>query len=159
MALALLPFEHVEQAFSLLREESPESMNEFFAYMQHQWFKRVPPKYWNVSNLEFRTNNYAEGESVSFSKRVLTLRFQGWHNKFNHRVEKHHPNVWHLFECLKQEEVSFRQQLGKINSGQKKKPVDKSFTIEIQIETLTDRHRDKEIGLMELLQGLSTLVA
>ncbi|CAM4852204.1 unnamed protein product, partial [Rotaria magnacalcarata] len=60
MALALLPEEHVEEAFELLKSDSPEEMSDFFEYFQKQWLKRVPKKYWNVSNLEFRTNNICE---------------------------------------------------------------------------------------------------
>jgi hypothetical protein len=40
MALALLPVEHVEEAFQLLKENSPEEMVEFFEYYQKQWLKR-----------------------------------------------------------------------------------------------------------------------
>ncbi|CAF3710819.1 unnamed protein product [Rotaria socialis] len=99
MALALLPIELIEEAVQLIEDDSLTEMADFFRYFKYQWLTRVPPKYWNVSTLEFRTNNFAEG----------------WHNKFNNRVDKNHPNVWRLFECLQREELSFRQQLGKVN--------------------------------------------
>ncbi|CAF1465953.1 unnamed protein product [Rotaria sordida] len=143
MALALMPFEHIQKAFELLKKDSPEEMEDFFHYFENQWLKRIPPKYWNVPTLEFRTNNFAEG----------------WHNKFNNRVEKHHPNVWHLIEYLKREELSFRQQLGKINSGLQKKSSNKTCTTRAQIDTLTKRHEQQQIDLLEFLHGLSTLVA
>jgi hypothetical protein len=68
MALALLPAEYVEEAFDLLEEDSPEDMAEFLEYFRKQWLKRVPKKYWNVSVLEFRTNNFTEGNLHSFYK-------------------------------------------------------------------------------------------
>jgi hypothetical protein len=160
MALALLPIEHVEEAVELLKDDSPTEMTEFFKYFQYQRLKRMPPKYWNVATLEFRTNNFCEGELSSFfGKYVSIFCHIGWHNKFNNRVDKHHPNMWHLFECLKREELSFRQQLGKINSGMQKKSNNTTCITQTQVDTLTQRHGQKEIGLMEFIHGLSTLVA
>ena len=65
MALALLPKEHVGEAFELLKDNSPSEMTNFFDYMQKQWFKRVPPEYWVVSDLDWRTNNFTEGDTFS----------------------------------------------------------------------------------------------
>lgn len=61
MALALMPKEHVGEAFEVLKENSPAELADFFSYVQQQWFKRVPPEYWVVSDLDWRTNNFAEG--------------------------------------------------------------------------------------------------
>jgi hypothetical protein len=77
MALALLPGEYVEEAFELLEDDSPEELVEFLQYFRKQWLKRVPKKYWNVSMLEFRTNNFTEGNFHFFCKIctfLLTLR-------------------------------------------------------------------------------------
>ncbi|CAF1165111.1 unnamed protein product [Rotaria sordida] len=143
MALALLPQDHIEEAFELLKNESPEELIDFFKYFHNQWLKRIPKKYWNVSNLEFRTNNICET----------------WHNKFNNRVEKHHPNVWHLFKCLQREELSFRQQLSKVNSGFQIGSSIRTCSIRAQIDVLNERHEQKQINLIDFLYGLSTLVA
>ncbi len=113
-----------------------------------------------MSTLEFRTNNFAEGERLSFlEKCVLVFCHVGWHNKFNNRLDKFHPNVWQLFECLQREELSFRQQLGKINCGIQKKRNDTSCCIRTQIQTLTERHGQKQITLLEFIHGLSMIVA
>ena len=138
MALALLPCDHVEEAYELLKGNASEDLAEFFDYFQRQWLKKMPPKYWNASTLEFRTNNYSEDILMSYSKLVFISYYLGWHNKFNHRVKKHHPNVWHLLKCLQREELSFRQQLGKLNSGGQKKP-SKPCTTRSKIDVLTDR--------------------
>jgi len=59
MALALLPIEFIEEAAQLLEDDSLPEISDFFKYFKYQWLTRVPPKYWNVSTLEFRTNNFA----------------------------------------------------------------------------------------------------
>ena len=70
-----------------------------------------------------------------------------------------HPNVWRLFGCLQREELSFRQQLGKINCAMKKKKNDTGCFIRTQIATLTERHEKKQITLLEFINGLSMIVA
>ncbi|CAF4508550.1 unnamed protein product, partial [Rotaria sp. Silwood2] len=82
-----------------------------------------------------------------------------WHNKFNNRVEKHHPNVWHLFKCLQREELSFHQQLSKVNSGFQIGSSRRTCSIRAQIDVLNERHEQKQINLIDFLYGLSTLVA
>ncbi|CAF2981494.1 unnamed protein product [Rotaria sp. Silwood2] len=160
MALALLPIELIEDAVHLLEDDSLSEMKDFFKYFKYQWLTRVPPTYWNVSTLEFRTNNFAEGELLSFLEKCASLFCHiGWHNKFNNRVDKTHPNVWRLFGCLQREELSFRQQLGKINCAMKKKKNDTGCFIRTQIATLTERHEKKQITLLEFINGLSMIVA
>ena len=83
----------------------------------------------------------------------------GWHNKFNNRVDKSHPNVWRLFECLQREELSFRQQLGKVKCAMQKKKNDTGCLTRTQIATLTERHEQKQITLLEFIHGLSMIVA
>ena len=83
----------------------------------------------------------------------------GWHNKFNHRVDKIHPNVWYIFECLERHELLFRQETGKINCGMQKKTNEVGCFIRSEIKTLTERYYEKEITLLEFIYGLSTLVA
>ena len=47
----------------------------------------------------------------------------------------------HLFECLKREELSFRQLVGKINNGmQENKPNNTICITRTQVETLTKRY-------------------
>ncbi|CAF1023652.1 unnamed protein product [Rotaria sordida] len=160
MALALLPIELIEEAVKLLEDDSLPEMANFFKYFKYQWLTRVPPKYWNVSTLEFRTNNFAEGELLPcLEKCISVFSHTGWHNKFNNRVDKTHPNIWRLFECLQREELSFRQQLGKINCGMQKKTNDTCCSIRTQIVTLTKRHEQKQITLLEFIHGLSMIVA
>ncbi len=73
MALALLPLEHIQKAFELLKNNSPEEMEDVFHYFEHQWLKRVLLQYWNVPTLEFRTNNFAEGNFVFLKKYIFVV--------------------------------------------------------------------------------------
>ncbi|CAF4567337.1 unnamed protein product, partial [Rotaria sp. Silwood2] len=160
MALALLPIELIEEAVKLLEDDSLPEMADFFKYFKYQWLTRVPPKYWNVSTLEFRTNNFVESELLPcLEKCTSVFSHIGWHNKFNNRVDKTHPNIWRLFECLQREELSFRQQLGKINCGMQKKTNGTCCSIRTQIAILTKRHEQKQITLLEFIHGLSMIVA
>jgi hypothetical protein len=49
--------------------------------------------------------------------------------------------------------------LGKINCGLQKKHNNASCCIRTQIQTLTERHEQKQITLLEFIHGLSVLVA
>lgn len=69
MALALMPKEYVEKAFELLKQDSPTEMADFFDYVQKQWFKRISPNYWVVSDLDWRTNNFSEGTHLLSSSK------------------------------------------------------------------------------------------
>jgi hypothetical protein len=55
MALPLLPIEKVELAFDCL--------DPLFDYHEPFWMESLPLKLWNVSNLNFKTNNVAEGKT------------------------------------------------------------------------------------------------
>lgn len=73
MALALLPIQYVEDAAQLLEDDYIPEMGDSFKYFRYQWLNRVPPRYWNVSMLDFRTNNFAEGELSSFREVLLSF--------------------------------------------------------------------------------------
>ncbi|CAF3627904.1 unnamed protein product [Rotaria sp. Silwood1] len=101
MALPLLPLNEVEFAFEELTEQRPDVLMPLFEYFDNFWMKTTSMYLWNVSDLKIRTNNNCEG----------------WHNRFNHRVDKVHPNIWHFIDVLKKEEVHFQQQLLHAKSG------------------------------------------
>ena len=48
--------------------------------------------------------------SVLTASSMITLYRTGWNHRFTRRVSKYHPNVWHIFDCFKREEVVCRQQ-------------------------------------------------
>jgi hypothetical protein len=73
-------------------------------------------------------------------------------------VAKHHPNVWHLFDCLKKEEVAVRQRILKVMIGSKKKINKKAVALQEQINSLKLDFNQNKINLDDFLEGLSLLV-
>ncbi|CAF1175010.1 unnamed protein product, partial [Rotaria sordida] len=159
MALALLPQDHIEEALELLKNESPEELIDFFKYFHNQWLKRIPKNTGMYQISSFVQTIFAKVVLFLLFKNIFFLSSIAWHNKFNNRVEKHHPNVWHLFKCLQREELSFRQQLSKVNSGFQIGSSIRTCSIRAQIDVLNERHEQKQINLIDFLYGLSTLVA
>ena len=84
--------------------------------------------------------------------------YLGWNHRFNRLVSKYHPNIWHLFDCLKKEEVIVRQQLLKMMAGGKIKQNKKVLLRQQRISTLQLRFNQKKIDLHELLEGLSLFI-
>ena len=82
----------------------------------------------------------------------------GWNHRFNRLVNKHHPNVWHFFDCVKVEEVLFRQQTLKMLTGGQKKKERKVLDLQARIAKLGSMFDQNKIELDELLKGLSLLV-
>ncbi|UJR18890.1 hypothetical protein I4U23_022018 [Adineta vaga] len=97
---------------------------------------------WNVSDVELRTNNFVEG----------------WNHKFNRLVSKFNPNVWHLFDCLKKEEVLVRQLFLKMITGQKKNRCQKVLLRQERISSLQVKFNQGQINLDELIEGLSLMI-
>ncbi|CAF0873328.1 unnamed protein product [Didymodactylos carnosus] len=144
MALPLLQLNDIELAFEDLKDDSPVTLRDLFKYFENFWMTGIPLHLWNVSDLQIRRNNNCEG----------------WHNRFNIRVNKHHPNIWHFINCLKQEEVYFRHQVIQIRAGATgRQKTKKTNCVQRRIDTLGDRHENDEITLEEYLEGLSFVVA
>ncbi|CAF4340540.1 unnamed protein product [Rotaria socialis] len=90
MSLPLLPCREVEDGFEHLVSKAPPLLSNLLDYFRNFWFRQMPVELWNVHNIDIRTNNHAEG----------------WHNRFNKRINKTHPNFWHFISKLKQEEIT-----------------------------------------------------
>ena len=65
MALPLLPIEEVETSFYNLRATAnatlKKQLRDLFLYFDSHWINTVPIKMWNVSDDQYRTNNFCEG--------------------------------------------------------------------------------------------------
>lgn len=66
-----------------------EKLTKFFDYFVEQWLENedIPVAFWNCHNKRHRTNNAVEG----------------WNRKINSYVERPHPRIKNLVECLKKE--------------------------------------------------------
>lgn len=90
----------------------------------------------------------------------LILYFNiGRNHRFNRLVDKYHPNIWHLIECLKREEVCVRQQMLKMTMGERKKRSSKTIGTQEKIDTLESRLAEKKINVEDFLAGISLVMA
>ncbi len=69
MGLALLPIELIPGGLKLLKKKvraSPnaEQLKIFLVYFEKQWLHQFKPEMWSVSDSNWRTNNFAEGEKI-----------------------------------------------------------------------------------------------
>ena len=90
---------------------------------------------------------------------ILFYCILGWHNHFNHRVDKVHPNSRHFIDVLKKEEVRFRHRLLHAKSGLLKKKSKRTCIIQERLDVLYRHFSNNEIDLNEYLEGLSMIVA
>ncbi|CAF1195610.1 unnamed protein product [Didymodactylos carnosus] len=80
-------------------------------------------------------------------------------SRFNIRVNKHHPNIWHFINCLGQEEVYFHHQVIQMLVGATgRSKTKKTNCVQRRIDILVDRYKNDEINLEEYLEDLSFVV-
>ena len=74
-------------------------------------------------------------------------------------MSKHHPNIWHFINILKNE-IYFRHQVIQAQAGATGRPKTKRTNcVQHRIETLPGRYKNDEIKLDEYLEGLSFVIA
>lgn len=99
MALALVPVADVKVAYRKLKRELPQSMNFVCTYFENTYVGRVgkrpryPIELWNHYDAALqqkqRTNNASEG----------------WHNRFQLVVGKHHPDLYSALREIQKEQA------------------------------------------------------
>ena len=102
MALGFVPLSQVSEVFQTIRANAPVELTPLCSYFEQQWLVNVPLDMWNVCEVDIRTNNSREG----------------WHNRFNRAVNKHHPNIWHILRCIKDEQGSMEVMRHQMAAGQ-----------------------------------------
>ena len=88
MALGFLEPDRVQLTFAALKQGASAVLQPLYTYFEQQWMANVSIHMWNVYNVDIRTNNDCEG----------------WHNRFNRAVDRHHPNIWHLLRVITEEQ-------------------------------------------------------
>lgn len=98
-----MPIEDIEEVFDNIYEEAPNSCVLLCSYVEATYVRgirvrrrrnpaRFPPMIWSmyeqVLNRVQRTNNKVEG----------------WHSKFQHMLNCHHPSIWKFLEYLKKDQ-------------------------------------------------------
>lgn len=86
-ALAHLPPDYIEDGFLHIMETTPtiEAIVQFNDYFVSQWIEN--DRFWVCYNERHRTTNTVEG----------------WHNRLNRKIGKHHPNFYELLTALREE--------------------------------------------------------
>lgn len=139
MAIAFVETDLIAETFQRCQEEAPASLRPLYTYFNQQWLGNVPLKMWNVKDADIRTNNHCEG----------------WHNRFNRAVNKHHPNIWHLLRCIMEEQASNQITLRQIEAGECMQQKKKRFRdCERRIENLKKKYNAGEIDVLCFMDGI-----
>ena len=140
MALGFVPIRNVSELFQQIRVNAPVELNPLFIYFEQQWLVNIPLEMWNVYEVDIRTNNSCEG----------------WHNRFNRAVNKHHANIWHILRCIKDEQASTEVMRNQMAAGQDLVKERRQYkAIKARIQRIRDRYRAGTIDLMGLVDGIS----
>lgn len=140
MALGFVPEHLIVNTFQTLKSNGSTQLLKLYAYFEQQWLGNVSLKMWNVFERETRTNNHCEG----------------WHNRFNRAVNKHHPNVWHLLQCILDEQSATDVTRSQIAGGHQVVRQDKTFrSIQKRIETIRSRYVSGGITVLEYITAIS----
>ncbi|KAL3697452.1 hypothetical protein R1sor_011528 [Riccia sorocarpa] len=119
---------------SIIRESA--SMGRLLEYFQRQWFESIPTNMWNVHGIQRRTDNNCEG----------------WHSKFNNIVDRHHPNIFHLIERLRSEQITSVRERLQIFFGQRVQRILPHYTnVNRALEEFRVRYTRGEIGILDFL--------
>ncbi|CAF0970596.1 unnamed protein product [Rotaria sordida] len=145
MALPLMPHDKIVYGFDEIREAADylpgKPMIQLLQYFDNNWMSDI--NLWNVFGLDSRTNNVCEG----------------YHNRMNSRIYRHHPNIWDLINFMKAEEKRVQNIKLQWSSGASKPKNKRTTTLQNRINMLYDRYRDYLITASDLLNGLSLFVA
>ncbi|CAF2094725.1 unnamed protein product [Rotaria magnacalcarata] len=94
-------FEDLYESVLLTSSSALDSLKPLFEYYENYWVKTIGIKRWNVYGIRIKTNNNAEG----------------FHNRLNLRVAKHHPNIWIFIRCIQGEAICFNHVLIQMIGG------------------------------------------
>ncbi|CAF2979155.1 unnamed protein product [Rotaria sp. Silwood2] len=136
MTLPFIPLDHTRYIFDKIADTAPRVMKPLISYFENYWIRKMRWSLWNVHGVEHR-----------------------WNHRFNRLVAKFHPNVWHLFDCFRTEEVCVRQAMLKMTMGEKKQTKKKTADFQQRLDSLQSQFDDKMITIDELFEGLILLVA
>ena len=148
MALAFLPILLVRCNFFLLEGsalvESTPRLKELTEYYQATWLDgSYPLRLWNVADKTIRTNNAVEG----------------WHNKLNRGLGRHHPNIYQLIEYIQKEQQQGQQKVVQARLGVEPPPRRKKYRdLEERIEKIQQQRKDGIINAAEFLRRIRHVI-
>ena len=140
MAVGFVEVARIRSTFLQLKHVAPNILLPLFAYFEQQWLGSVPLAMWNVHEVDIRTNNNCEG----------------WHNRFNRAVDRHHPNIWHLLRTINDKQASMEVLRSQIAAGQTvMREGSKYRTMKKNIDNLRFRYIEGSIDVISFLDGIS----
>jgi len=140
MALGFVEPALVRLTFNQLRQAAPPVLQPLYVYFEQQWLVNVPLQMWNVYDKDIRTNNNCEG----------------WHNRFNRAINRHHPNIWHLIRVIIEEQATTDVIRCQMDAGQNIVREDRKVkAIKKRIATISERYRAGTIDISEYISGIS----
>ena len=144
MSLAFLPRPLVRPNFFIIEGSNTvlnsDKLQTLCNYFKETWLNGPFDIWlWNVNQETLRTNNLVEG----------------WHNRLNRSVGKHHPNLFELITNLKKEQYDTeltisRARLGAATTVRRRKYRE----LETRIVNLTEQHRTGGISTREFLKNI-----
>ncbi|CAF4007618.1 unnamed protein product [Rotaria sordida] len=145
MALPLMPRDKILDGLDEIREAANLlpglPMVRLLKYFDDNWMSNID--LWNVYDFDSRTNNVCEG----------------YHNRINSRIYRHHPHIWDLINFMKAEEKRVQNIQLQWSSGASKPKNKRTTALQGRINTLYNRYNDYLITASDLLNGLSLVVA
>ena len=105
MAIPFVRAEDMEEAYDLIKQQAPESIEPFLTYFEDTYFapgcRFDRTMLTTCGNFSLRTTNHVEG----------------WHNAFNRSVGIHHANLWRFIKKLQEQQAIFEARLLIVQSG------------------------------------------
>lgn len=153
MSLAFVPIDDVPMAFRELKAILPQRMTYVGKYFQDTYVGRqnLPPRYeiplWNhyqsARDRKQKTNNCSEG----------------WHNRFQQVVGKHHPDLYAALREIQKEQADTETAISELSLGKTVKAAPKKKWVDAQ-ERLSmivrdyENYKDNDM-IIEYLESLS----
>ncbi|KRY31426.1 hypothetical protein T03_10473, partial [Trichinella britovi] len=101
LATAFLPEPQDDTGVSLLEAGTTGTLAALFQYFWQEWMTDERLPFWNVHNVNIRTNNHLEG----------------WHNRLNRKAGKSHNGFYELLELLIAEQGAMDTLIQQVLSG------------------------------------------
>ena len=140
MALGFIQCHLIRQMFRQLRDSAPVDLHALYTYFELQWLGNTRLQMWNVYDADVRTNNSCEG----------------WHNRFNIIVNRHHPNIWQLLKVILEEHDAVEIARRQIAAGQTVvREVRANKVTEQRIATMKARYQAGSIDIIQYLDGIA----
>ncbi|CAF0960239.1 unnamed protein product [Adineta steineri] len=144
MCLAMMPEDTIHDSYDEIRYHSRKlsgsPMEPLLNYFEKQWLSDID--IWNVSTINSHTNNCCEG----------------YHNRMNYRISRHHPHMWRFIQFMQSEEKHAQTIVLQWSSGASKKQNTRTTAKQKRIDTLNKRYKDGLIDASKLLTDFSYLV-